>query len=218
MVDTLQTTAESPDEFEVMEMIAEAALDARYGPLVAKVETYNQVEQTVSCTPVVRLIVDGELQRPLTLQDVPVEWPQSAQASLTLPLGAGDFGTLEVLMVDHDRFFAAGTTTLGPQTRRRSALTDVIFRPGVRSSASPLPPDAVSVNGAVLRSAPFGFLGSSTAAFFIAVDSKVLAELTAIITGFNSHTHPTGAGPTGTPTVPLPGAGSVSSTKWKIDS
>lgn len=219
MVDTLQQTDHDPTEFEIMEMIAEAALSSRYGPLIAKVESYDAATQTASVTPVVRLVVDGTIQPQVTIASVPVAWPHSAQASLTFPLVAGDFGVIQPLMVDHDRWIVGGAANQAPPTRRTNALTDIVFRPGVRAIAAPLPPAAVAADGPVLRGAPFIYLGASTAADFIALASKTLTELGNIVTAFNTHTHPTAAiGPPSIPTVPMTGPSSVASVKVKIDS
>mgnify|MGYP007037446833 CR=1 FL=1 len=80
--------------------------------------------------------------------------------------------------------------------------------------AAPIPAAGYASGAMVIRATEVR-LGSSAATAFVALASLVLDRLTAIVTGYNTHTHTTAVGPSGPPNTPLATPASVAATTVK---
>jgi len=203
----------------LVEQILVLAVQAMAGQTIGKVDTYDSVKDTVAITPVVPLLVAGEMIPAPKLPQVKVAWPQLGSMSLKFPVAAGSFMRLSVLGHDHSGWTNNGAVGVVPNSDRRFSLSDLV---AVASAPSPSssPPDPTSYDAAwgVL----FGQLkvGSSAASDFVALASKVLTELQAIKAAYDGHTHSylPGPGPAAVTVVPVPlltAPGSVAATKLK---
>lgn len=154
--------------------------------------------------------------RPPDIPGVPVAFPGAGEYSDTWPLVAGNSGLLIVVSRSMDEWLSQGGTTSEPQDPRRHDLTDSVFLPGLRSFAASevVPAAGVHASARVIR-APLLLLGDSTATAFVALATLVLDRLTAIVNGFNTHTHTTSTGASGPPNTPLATPASVAATKVK---
>lgn len=154
--------------------------------------------------------------KPITLQGIPVEYPGGAQGGITWPIQPGDTGMLSVCDRSIERWKEAGAPK-DPILAATHALEFSVFRPGLRSAINAIA--AVDMTATVVDGTALVKVGAG-AADFVALAAKVLAELTAIKTAFDLHTHPvpgvtTGVGATtsSVPSNPLPTPGSVAATK-----
>ncbi len=178
------------------------AVQAMAGQAIGKIDTYDSAADRVSITPMVPLLVAGEMVPAKKQPSVAVAWPQLGGMSLKFPLLPGAFMRLSVLGHDHSGWMVSGTEGVVPVFDRRFSLSDLVAVP---SAPSPLssPPDPTAYDAAwgVL----FGQLkvGSSAATDFAALASKVLTELNTLQTWANSHTHIIG--------LVQPGVGSITS-------
>lgn len=152
MTDELDTTVEGGDGTEVsltklLEDSLILAVQAMQGQAIGKVETYDSASDTVSITPVVPLLVAGEMIPAPKLPDVPVVWPQLGNMSLKFPLVAGSYMRLSVLGHDHSGWVISGTEGVVPASDRRFSMSDLV---AVSSAPSPLstPPDPTSYDAA----------------------------------------------------------------------
>lgn len=99
--------------------------------LPAVVESYDAKTQSASVTPTVaRRYIDGEEQALPTQHRVPVQFPQTAEAGMTLPLKKGD----HVMLVCADRSLDEWKQRGGPvapEDRRQHSLNDAVALPGL---------------------------------------------------------------------------------------
>lgn len=230
MVDTLQTTPDTTDLGELAQLYAASLADTEFGPLLARVLTYDSSRQVATVQPLVLRWSSDGVGRPFpSLHDVPVAWPGNAIFSATFPLSPGDVVHLKVLAVDHSTWVGSASADQMAPTPRRFKLADVIAQPGGLSPAQPLGSDAIAADGYVIRATPFIYLGSSAATDFVALASKVLTELNAIksyldlLKGeLDKHGHVETGGVTldqfGAPSTPLPGGFSVAPTPGSVAS
>jgi hypothetical protein len=72
----------------------------------------------------------------------------------------------------------------------------------VLSPGGAFSPTAVAAGAAVLEH-PDIRLGGSGASIYVALADYVDARIAAVVAGHNTHTHPSGVGPTGVPTTPI---------------
>ena len=186
----------------------------------ATVVSYDKATQTVAVQPVVRgrlrdsdgVVTTYKLPQ---LVGVPVEFPSSwinpgtgilvvEPFAITWPLMVGTEGMVRIAERSHDEQRAPGHTDTIPQHPRRFDLSDATFYPCVTSKPAQLPASCVDdVATVICTPAPTGApleptlkLGSSSAA-----EAYVLG--TSFKTLFDNHIHPTPAGPSGKPVVPM---------------
>lgn len=206
---------------ELLEQTLALTLQAMAGPVIGKVDLYDSAKNRVSITPLVPLLVAGEIVASPKLPEVPVAWPTVGAMSLKFPILPGAFMELHPLGHDHSTWLSSATEGVPPQNERRFSLSDLVAVPMTPSPLS-TPPGPTSYDAAwgVL----FGQLkvGSSAASDFVALASKVLTELQAIKTAYDSHTHSylPGPGPAAVTVVPVPlltAPGSVACTKLKAE-
>lgn len=203
-------TQSDPTWEEVVNAYAEAAMNRRDGSVIALIESYDQTTQIAEVRAVVPVTRGTQLLlRPIFR--VRIAWPRTAGAggqlfADTMPLTRGDPVRVMPQEVDHSAWFASGSVGVPPPGKHRSMHVDAVAVPGGASEATPLPAAAVASDGRVIYGFPFVYLGSGLATDFVALASLVLAELNALAALYNSHIHPTGAGPSGPPGPPPTGA------------
>lgn len=154
---------------EVLEETMVKALQSMAGPVIGKVDSYDSASARVSITPLVPLLVDGEVVASPKLPSVPVAWPRSSTHAYTFPLGAGSYMELIPLGHDHSRWLVAGTEGQPPSDDRRFSLSDLVALPLAPSPQSaPLDPTSYDSAWAVL----FGQhkVGSASASLSVALN------------------------------------------------
>lgn len=117
--------------------------------------------------------------RPPDIPGVPVLFPGGGDISLVWPLAAGDRGLVVVCDRSIDEWLATGAAQTEPQDERRHDLTDSVFVPGLRPFADPVPAAGRDATATVLRASLIK-LGSASASDFVALSSKVDAQLSAL--------------------------------------
>ena len=190
--------------------------------LPGTIVSYDEATQTAS----VQLAVKFRRRDPNTREIVaytppqidgaPVAFPGAGAFSITWPLTAGDACLVHFASRSLDEWASVIADVHEPQDLRRFDLSDAIVEPALRSPASPIPSAGYAAGAMVLR-APEVRLGSSAATAFVALANLVLDRLTAIVNGFNAHTHTTSTGASGPPNTPLGIPASVASSKIKAD-
>lgn len=108
---------------------------------------------------------------------VPVLWTGE-----TWPLQEGAFGLAVYCDRSTDEWRATGQRQTSPRDPRRFDISDAIFIPGLYSPADPLPAEALAEGAVVVWDRGLGEvrLGGAGAEDFVALASKVLAELNAL--------------------------------------
>ena len=99
--------------------------------LPAQIERYDHTEQRADVLPLLRRVyVDGEVQGMPVVPDVPVVWPRSGGAQMTMPVRRGD--TVLLVFTDRsiDRWLAQGGDVT-PDDRRQHDLSDAVAVPGL---------------------------------------------------------------------------------------
>lgn len=99
--------------------------------LPAQIERYDHTEQRADVLPLLRrAYVDGEVQDMPVVPDVPVVWPRSGGAQMTMPVRRGD--TVLLVFTDRsiDRWLAQGGNVT-PDDRRQHDLSDAVAVPGL---------------------------------------------------------------------------------------
>ena len=135
---------------ELLEDALVLAVQAMSGQAIGVVDAYNTAEtgaDRVSITPLVPLLVAGDVVPAVKVPSVPVAWPQLGAMSLKFPLLPGSFMRLSVLGHDHSGWTVSGTVGVPPTNERRFSLSDLVAVP---SAPSPLssPPDPTSYDAA----------------------------------------------------------------------
>lgn len=103
--------------------------------LPARVEKYDHTTQRAEVKPLLRRrYADGEVQEMPVIAGVPVVWPRSGGASLTMPVRRGDGVILVFADRSLDKWLALGGEVT-PDDRRRHHLSDAIAVPGLVSFA-----------------------------------------------------------------------------------
>jgi hypothetical protein len=237
MTDRLEASR-SPDLSEVLQAAISRALGGMFVALPGRVVIYDPSTQTADVQPMVQFPVifeDGSEDVDLlpVLPSVPIAFPRGGGAFITFPIKPGDL----VLLVFCDRSIdlyksGAATVPINPIDLRQHDLSDAVAIPGFYTLPKALKdavPSAKDMalgfeNGAHVNIKKSGTVEVTTGGLptsiggFVALANLVLAELTAIQTFFNTHTHPTApSGPVSTPTVPMPAPGPVASTNLKAD-
>lgn len=154
---------------ELLEQTLSLTLQAMAGPVIGKVDVYDSAKNRVSITPLVPLLVAGEIIASPKLPEVPVAWPTLGSMSLKFPLLPGAFMQLVPLGHDHSNWLVSASEGVPPTNERRFSLSDLVAVPLTPSPLS-TPPGPTSYDDAwgVL----FGQLkvGSSAATKGVALD------------------------------------------------
>jgi hypothetical protein len=167
--------------------------------LPGKVNAYYAAKQTADIQPLIKSAVDledGQLVEDLpVLYDVPVEFPRGGGYVVMFPLVVGDTGMIDFCDFSIDLWRSSGQPG-APNDLRTHALGNAVFRPGLSPSTHPVanaPPGLLVGSEDGTKTIQ---LGSASATDFVVLESKMVAK-------FNAHTHPTGTGPSGPPSVLL---------------
>ena len=155
---------------ELLESTLALTLQAMAGPVIGKVDLYDSTKNRVSITPMVPLLVAGEVVGSPKLPEVPVAWPSLGSMSLKFPLLPGAKMLLLPLGHDHSSYLVGGTVNIPPTNERRFSLSDLVAVPLTPSPlATPPGPTSYDAAWAVL----FGQLkvGSSGANRAVALNS-----------------------------------------------
>lgn len=196
--------------------------------MTAKVEAFDAVKQTIDAQPMVKEVVrardDSELETsyPL-LRNIPVIYPRSGAYFMAFPLEVGDFVTILFQDWSLDRFRDSGTEVHPGDVSNHSLAGAVAIPGGVYPTASPIVDTIdgliVGKDEDVLIKLTAGLIemgASADTLDFVALAADTLSRLQDIVTAFNSHTHPTGTGPSGPPAALLATpVASVAATKVK---
>jgi hypothetical protein len=192
--------------------------DAMHVSMPAVIQKYDPATQLCEVQPTVRLpISDGDPIKLPVISNVPFLFPTGGGFTIVWTPLPGD--EVQLLCSSHaiDDWLVTGNSDQVPTSPRRFSITDAVAIPGIRSIKRPRE-SAVTAgtdlvigreDGAVeIRvSASDIKLGGPTATDFVALASLVLAELTAIKTAYDLHTHSgvtTGPGVSGPPVAPMP--------------
>lgn len=198
-----------------------------------RVESYDAEAQVADVTPLVRRRIpreSGELvsEAMPTIRAVPVAWPRAGNWFLHMPLAAGD----TVLLVFCDRDPARWRRTgdqADPIDVRLHHLSHAVAIPGVYPRTRQLgdtPAGALVIGrdgGSTIRILDNSMEGTgvilvgTNAAQFVALANLVLAELQALWTKFNAHTHAHGEPNTGVPNDVTGTAGPVAAAKVQAE-
>ncbi len=211
------TRTTQPTLRELLDAHSEAFFSAFHAPIQGRVQSYSTSPARVDVEPIVLLRVEGvKLERSPILRGVPVVFPGGSTSGYTYPLTPGtDTVSLVPQDADLDAFVADGAVGALPTSERRFSLSDAIAIPNnLRPASNPLPATAFAPDGGVLWGRHY--LGGSDATDFVAMAAKVLSELQAIVTGYNTHTHPVTGAATGVPASTLPNPSSVASSLFLV--
>ena len=186
---------------DLVAAIARGEQSTTYGPLPAKVVTYDSTKQIVDAKPLVLVSVEGELQSLPVIRSIPVRWPSGASWAVTAPLAAGDVVWLHPAGADISQWLAQGAEDSQSVTHRRSSLSDCYAEPGSRPFSSPLSGDAIDSQALTLLAAKVK-LGGSGAVDYVALASVVNAIFDDIENILENHVHtaPEGCQASGLPT------------------
>ena len=220
---------DSPELANVIANAIESRLIDVHTALPGRVESYDAGRQVADIKPMIRRVIRQPDMTRVTeslpvIPCVPVLWSRGGGAFVSLPLAAGDFGWLMFADYSIDRFRSTGDDA-DPGDVRRFDLANAVFLPN-----GPFP-SAGKLADASASEIRVGFDGDYQVAItdaeaqlpagateFLARADRVLSELNAIKTAFDTHTHagpataPTGPiAPTGAPTSPLPSPSSPAS-------
>ena len=132
---------------ELLEQLLLVTLQAMAGPTYGKLDTYDSVKDRVAITPMVPLLVAGEVVGSPKLPEVPVAWPSLGSMSLKFPLLPGAKMLLLPLGHDHSSYLVGGTVNIPPTNERRFSLSDLVAVPLTPSPLS-TPPGSTSYDAA----------------------------------------------------------------------
>lgn len=194
---------------DLLEQLLVLTLQAMAGPVYGKVDVYNSVKNRVSITPLVPLLVAGEIVTSPKLPEVPVAWPTLGSMSLKFPLLPGSKMLLTPLGHDHSSWLVSGTEGLAPLNERRFSLSDLVAVPLTPSPLS-TPPGPTSYDDA--WAVLFGKLkvGSSAATKAAALHlDAVNKDATSPALDFASWMASVDAGLLGVPFTVVPSAASI---------
>lgn len=174
---------DSPTLQELLEEVFEVFMAKYHGPMLARVESYDQAPQTVDCQPLVKIYYHGSITNMPILRSVPVQRPGGGNGALTFPLATGDVVQLVPQGVDVSAWVASGSINQDAPSRRRFSLADVVAIPRVRSKANPLPSKAYESDGAVLYYDGHVYVRADNDAYIEANNVKLDAQTSVDIDG-----------------------------------
>jgi len=129
--------------------------------LPGRVERYDHTQQRADVVPLIRNVyADGQVTEPQVITNVPVVFPRSGGASLTMPVNRGDGVMLHFTDASLDEWLSSGGTVT-PDDRRRHDLSDCIAVPGLYSFSGTSPQDnnddvRLQYDGSEIRLKPGG--------------------------------------------------------------
>ena len=216
--------SETPDLGEILAETVSFALGRVSTALPATIVSYDPATQKATCKPTVSgryhdPETDTLIPIPLpTIAGVPVVFPRANGGGLTWPLAPGDVVLLVICDRSLDEWKSTGAPENTPQDVRRFDLTDAVALPCIRPDTAPIPASGWAPGATVLEGLDVR-LGSSAAVDFVALASKVLAELAKIKAKFDIHTHVSAApgSPTAIPVPLLDPPGSVAAVKVRAE-
>jgi len=169
---------------------ARATTSAATGPVKVALPAWVQIYDRARQTAIVQIAIAYRVRdartgallprmRPPTLP-IPVIWP----GGITWDLEEGEWGLCVFADRSIDEWAATGNQAITPADPRRFDVSDAIFIPGVKPPGDPLPSDAYASGAVVLwdRGTSDIRLGSSGAADFVALASRVNTEISRLWT------------------------------------
>lgn len=183
----------TPTLSEVLELAVRAELAEVYTAIPGRVERYDAATQVADVRPQIKIVLEDEGGGKTTealplLQNVPVLFQSAGPYSITFPVEVGSTGLLVFAMHSIGEWRKRGALS-DPGDRRLHSVTGATFYPGLRATPSPIVDgndDALTIAGPKIR---LGSVGATNPAV-------LFDELKAWL---ETHTHPTGVGPSGTP-------------------
>lgn len=155
---------------DLLEQQLEVTLQAMTGPMLGQVDTYDAASARASITPLIPLLVDGEVVPSPKMPSVPVLWPGHGDFRYTWPVAAGAIMQLLPLGHDHSRWMSSGTANIAPTDDRRFSLSDLVALPLAPSPiAAPPSPTSHDPAWAVLYGQHK--IGSNAASLAVALDT-----------------------------------------------
>lgn len=227
----------TPTDAELLQAAIEQRLADLHVAMPGVVTKYDVALQVADVKPLLSRAVifdDGdEIQEVYPIiPNVPVVFRRGGGYFESMPLAIGD----NVLLIFNERsidnfFYSSGKTETDPVDLRKHDLTDAIAIPGFYPSGRVLKEELASAavwgkeHGAQVRAKGTTIevvtAGASAATDFVAMATKVLTELAALVAAYNPHTHaytsPGGAAVTGSPVPLMKTPGSTASTNLKAD-
>lgn len=134
-----------------------------------RIERYDHTQQRADVVPLLSdKYADGQVADPQVITNVPVVFPRSGGASLTMPVNRGDGVMLHFADRSLDEWLGSGGTVT-PSDPRAHDLSDCIAVPGLYSFADASPQDnntdtVLQYSGAEMRMKPGGALEITTSA------------------------------------------------------
>ena len=209
-----------PTSSDVLRQLVRSETARLHTAMPGFIESYDAATQTATVRLNIRFkrIEDGAIvhyDAPL-LPNFPVAWTTAAAFSITFPLDVGDPGLVIFAERSLDEWKLSGPDdALEPAQARRHDLSDAIFIPQLRPTASALDSTAYASGAMVIRGAEIR-LGDSAAANYAAMANLVDAAFSTLRTELLAHTHPTGIGPSGPPIGIGPTSAPTACTKVKV--
>lgn len=206
---------------EALGVFVQSFLQNLHTAMPARVVSYNAEKQTVDVQPSVKRLIEtiegGELAESLpVIPDVPLAFPRSSKMFLSFPMAEGDLVMLVFQMRSIDRFAAGdGSGEVDPGDFRTHDITDAVAYPGLYP-ASRAVKDIDTVNlalgndegGLQIKITPNGTMEiqvSGDASSAMALGDVLQSWYDSTVKVFlQTHTHPTGVGPSGPPIQPPP--------------
>lgn len=216
--------ADNPSDLDLIKLAIRNRVGLMRTALPARVLSYDAATQLADVQVLVRSsFVNADTQiletyLPEPIPSVPVLWPSGSGGSITFPLSANDQGFILCAERSIDEWKQTGNIDNTARDLRRFDLADAVFLPGGRAIPNALPSSAFDPAALVIAAALLK-LGDSSAVDFVALQTLVEGELSALKTAFDAHVHTYIPG-TLTPTITGPGptapaVGSVGATKVK---
>lgn len=224
---------EGYDISDVFTAHSEATLDGINVAIPGIVVSYSAAKQTATVRPAVKIPrkVAGKFpsdeagisyQALPDLPDVRVAWPSGGGYVATFPLSTNDPVMLIFSSVAFGEYILTGLVSTPKDTRKHSLGYPIAIPGGARPDTKPIL-DASATEMVIGKDGgdPQVRIGATSitlgkgATDAVALASKVLAELNAIRTAFDTHIHPVPGANTAAPSVPMGSAGPVASTLIK---
>ncbi len=176
---------DTPELAAIMRAAASGALAKVHTAIPAKIVSYDAATQRAVVQPAIQgkfrapgseEVINVELPK---IARVPVAFPSAAGFSITWPLSVGDPVTLIFAERSLDEWLTTGNDSNTAADPRRFDLSDAIAIPGGRPFNDPIPAAGVEAGVMVVRATMIK-LGSASASDFVALASKVEAQLARI--------------------------------------
>lgn len=228
---------DTPTLSEVVEAGIQDALQVFWTAIPAKVSAFNPATGCADVAPVARQIDRaGNVVDLPAIVCMPVLFPAGGGYSISWKLQAGDPCLVIFSSLSLAQWIQSGNEQAQPESPRRNTLTDGIVIPGIRPFTAPLLSPSggaefsagkddgtsaltIDAAGVVTVEAPARINIGAGAVSPAALATLTDAVVTAIQTGFDSHTHtaPSGGGATTPPLVSLGPQGSVAASKSYVE-